>query len=240
MGGDTFQGLGSGQGLISDSGGVDAIEATGLASHGTPAGKFLRADGIGGTEWGDMSTFEYDHKDLSDSLAGKEKPDLIDIIRRHKKIVEQIDEMMIDLLAGAEMCSKVIMECLNNSKVKAIQLINYALHTLMEDMESVDKIEPEEKESNMEDLMGMLGAMPSNWQTGKQSVQVAPPPLVTHVGPQQQPAFTIGPGNISRTPVRNITGSGEPEFNFEGILGELTGSTKTSIGAANVDFASGD
>ncbi len=209
-------------GIVADN----KIEANMLAASGAARGSILVADGAGGVEFNPMSTFEYNHKDLSDSLSGKEESELIDIIRRHRKIVEQIDDMMIDLLAGAEICSKVIMECLNNTKVKAIQLINYALCTLMDDMESVDRIETKEAREHefMKQLLGVPAvtipatiAVPANTPVNVPLFQTAPlVPSVTNV-------------SAPSTSVTNTTGADK----FRSVTGKM-------MGLNVVDSSSGD
>lgn len=195
------------------------IQAVGLDSSGVAKGSILSADGSGGMEFKPMSTFDYNHKDLSDSLSGKEESELIDIIRRHRKIVEQIDDMMIDLLAGAEICSKVIMECLNNTKVKAIQLINYALCTLMDDMESVDRIET--KEAREPEFMKQL--------LGTPAVTVPAGVPIFQAAPVAVPGPSVTNVSVPGVPGANTTGGEE----FKNVIGKM-------MGLHVVDSSSGD
>ncbi|KKN31762.1 hypothetical protein LCGC14_0820770 [marine sediment metagenome] len=160
-----------------------------------------------------MSTFDYNHSDLSDSLSGKEESELIDIIRRHRKIVDQIDDMMIDLLVGAEMCSKVIMENLNNTKTKAIQLINYALCTLMDDMESVDRIENKKDRASelARRLLDLTGAaMPAN---GPVNVPLFKP------APMNVPAQSLTNAPVPDATVTNTTAGGALKNLFGKMMG---------------------
>lgn len=223
--------------MISDSGvDVIAIDAKKLTSQGINKGRVLMADGQGGVEFNPMSTFEFNHNDLVESLSDKDKEELLDIIQRHRKTVEKIDDMMIDLLAGAELCSRVILESLNQAKNKTLQLISYALLVLTDDMDSIDalKKEKENESNNMEDIMKLLIGK------GNPSVIASPatigvPAKNFGINPSSMPGMEIGqqfPDEL----VDTTNGDPMPHRSLTPVAGTVT-RQDSNTAAMNANFS---
>jgi len=208
--------------MIADSG-LDTMEidTAKIPSHGIERGQFLMADGSGGMEFGDMSTFDYNHNELVESLKGREKSELVEIIHRHRKTVEKIDDMMIELLADADICSRVVLENLNKTKDSAIQLIKYALCIMIDDTESIDKLEPEEKDEEGIGMDKAIAQLLGIQRSQNQPIQVMP----------SNPA--IPSPNVITVPAQSTR---HMQFDPKKLLGQLIGTTET--GSTKTTFTS--